>query len=224
MPNPYSHMSQPKKERRNTRHFWASHVAGWLLLWLNSNRGSPAYKRVENLLRQISEYLKAVDAYRLTHRDDPSGLTVWGGRIVEGSWDFPSFSREIDAAAEAIQNSLRRYKLRPELVRGKDRRLLFDWEPAEAKEYNSSERIGNQIRFTESHAIARIVELGQEGLIDRVKECPNCDTWFCAKFSHEKFCQPSCQQKFYRADPKWKRQRNAYMKRLRALHKDRVFK
>lgn len=216
----HSHMSQTR-EKQIIRHFAVLDRASLLLLWLNERRGTSAYRRVTGLLNNISQYLQAVKVYRGAH-PDKGYLAKWGMRVLPGALDFPTEDRDISSAARAINASLRRYKLRPEFDIGKGGRLWFEWEPANSKEYNSPKRIGNQLRFSESHAIARIVDLCHEGIIERVRECQSCGKWFGGKFSHSKFCSTQCQQSHYRANPEWKEYRRQYMRRLRILHQQKA--
>jgi len=146
--------------------------------------------------------------------------------VVAGAWEFPTFHPAVDRAGEAVARAFRRYVLRPEFVRGKGGKLLFDWEPAHRIKKGDPEYVGTgeeRFYFTECHAVARIIELCQAGLIEAVRRCP-CGKWFCAKFSHSKFCSTSCQQKIYRSSPEWREHRRNYMRRLRVQHKHTLFR
>ena len=77
--------------------------------------------------------------------------------------------------------------------------------------------------LTDPHAVTRIIELCHEGLIERHRRW-GCGKWFYAKFSHQKFCSDVCQLRIYKASPEWKAYRRDYMKRNRAMHKQRIFR
>src|SRR5439155_20011790 len=58
--------------------------------------------------------------------------------------------------------------------------------------------------ISEVDAVLDILSLAEEGILDRVRRCKQCQAWDFVKFSHQLFCGTKCQQKFYRSSPEWK--------------------
>jgi len=229
MPNTTSHiLHQMAPDER--RLYWGSEISHLLILWLNSTKGTARSKRVAALLELIDRCTAALAKIR---KQDPQGegRVWWEGRAIKGGsrLQAPFGSNEVKRAMEPVEAALRRYTFRAELAYGYGNRLLLDWVPANQSWRKSADRIGGPspqetyFIFTETHAVASIVELCHEGLIDRVRLC-SCGMWFYAKFSHQKFHSQACQQKAYRDNPEWKAHRRDYMKRNRALHAEHVFR
>jgi len=212
------------------RLYWGAELSRLLILWLNSTKGTARNKRVSVLLALID---RCTTALAEVGKQDPQGegRVWWEGRGIRGGSRLQAAfgSNEVKRAMEPVEAALRRYTFRAELAYCYANRLLFDWIPAKGNWLKGADHIGGPSRdethfvFTETHAVARIVELCHEGLIDRVRLCA-CGMWFYAKFSHQKFHSTTCQQKDYRASPVWKAHRAQYMKRNRALHAKHIFR
>jgi hypothetical protein len=56
----------------------------------------------------------------------------------------------------------------------------------------------------EGAQILKILSLSQKGVLDRVRMCRCCETWFFRRFHHQRYCQTNCQQKHYRSSEEWK--------------------
>ena len=222
MPNTNSHVSRQKAPHEK-RLYWGAEISRLLILWLNSTNRKARNKRVAALLSLIHRCTAAL-AQHSDHSIDVSELW-WEGRAIKGGGrvQYPTGSDKVKRAAEAVKTAFGRYTFRAELAYCYSNRLLFDWGPAKRDWLKGADRIGGPSRdethfvFTENQAVARIVELCHEGLIDRIRIC-SCGIWFYAKFSHMKFHSQKCQQQTYRDDPGWKAQRAAYMRRNRAVH------
>jgi hypothetical protein len=229
MPNTNSNMSRAKAPHEK-RLYWGEELSYLLLLWLNSTKGTARNKRVAALLELIGR-CTAVLAEQGNRDASVAGQLWWEGRAIKGGGQIqrPYGSSEVNRATEAVKAAFDKYAFRAELAYCYGNRLLFDWVPANRNWLKSADRIGGPSRdethfvFTETHAIARIVELCHEGLMERVRMC-SCGMWFYAKFSHQKFHTQACQQKAYRDDPSWKAYRREYMKRNRALHAKQLFR
>ena len=229
MPNTNSRMSHAKAPHEK-RLYWGGQLSRLLLLWLNSTKGTARNKRVAALLELIGRST-AVLAEQGNRDANVAGQLWWEGRAIKGGGriQHPYGSSEVNRAAEAVKAAFDKYTFRAELAYCYGNRLLFDWIPAKRNWLRGADRIGGPSRnethftFTETHAVARIVELCHEGLINRIRKC-SCGTWFYAKFSHMKFHSTACQQRVYRSDPEWKKRRSAWATRNRALHTKYVFR
>jgi hypothetical protein len=227
MANTTSRMSRTKPPHEK-RLYWGSELSRLLILWLNSTKGTPKHKRIVSLLTQIYEYFAAIGERAIPIELSEVGSLWWQGRPILGGtrFDYPSRQGAVNKAGDAIRAAFLKYAFRSELACGFGGRLLFDWIPAKGNWRKLADHVGDhedQFVFTETHAVVRIVELCQEGLILRVRMC-RCGVWFFVKFSHQKFHSTACQQRAYRDDPEWKAYRREYMKRNRALHAKQVLR
>jgi hypothetical protein len=225
-------MSHTNPAQRN-RTYWGSDTADLLIRWLNQTAGTARNRRIMELVGQITDYIRITDqaagSAPSPSRKSDKALLMWEGkRMPEGEF-LAVRNKEIEEAANAINLALRRYSLRPRLAGRYADRSLFAWSPPSKDWMTSGDKLPIEgvfpkayVVFTEGHAVKQITELCHEGLIDRLRKCP-CGNWFYAKFSHSKFCSPTCQQKIYRSSPEWKKHRQEWAKRNRALHKQRVF-
>jgi ribosomal protein S27AE len=67
----------------------------------------------------------------------------------------------------------------------------------------------------ESDAIRCLVQLAEEGLLERMRECPKCGKWLYATFRHQRFCSTKCQQTHYKSSEEWKSHRRVWMRNYR---------
>ena len=66
-------------------------------------------------------------------------------------------------------------------------------------------------------AVVAIKSLGEEGLLNRVRQCRKCRRWFYARVRHQEFCSVTCQQSHYRSSKEWKEHRRKWMRRYRRV-------
>ncbi len=64
----------------------------------------------------------------------------------------------------------------------------------------------------EGEALLTVVRISQKGVLNRLKKCPRCGKWFFARFRHQRFCQPKCQQEHFRDSDAWKAHRREWMR------------
>ncbi len=68
---------------------------------------------------------------------------------------------------------------------------------------------------SEERAVMYMVRLSELGLLERVRPCKWCTSWFFAKFAHQNYCKQECQQKAYAVSPEWRKHRREYMRDYR---------
>jgi hypothetical protein len=68
---------------------------------------------------------------------------------------------------------------------------------------------------SEAQAIVYLLDVAALGLIDRIRQCGWCTTWFFARFKHQRFCKTACQQNGYAKTPGWRKHRRDYMRKYR---------
>lgn len=76
----------------------------------------------------------------------------------------------------------------------------------------------------QSLAFMKLLQLGQQGVLNRVRRCARkeCGRFFYARFEHNRFCKtqkPRCQQRAAHSTEEWKLKRREYMKFLRHTKK-----
>jgi hypothetical protein len=74
---------------------------------------------------------------------------------------------------------------------------------------------------TYKNLLGIVVELARDGWLWRIRECGSCKRWFKAYLRKQWFCSDRCWEKHFRSTPRGKAKRNALMKRLRDLEKER---
>jgi hypothetical protein len=70
---------------------------------------------------------------------------------------------------------------------------------------------------SEERAAMHMVRLSELGLLERVRPCAWCTSWFFARFRHQNYCKRQCQQKAYAVSPKWQKHRREYMQNYRRV-------
>ena len=66
--------------------------------------------------------------------------------------------------------------------------------------------------FNEANAVMRLLELSENGYLDRVRTCVHCQCWFYAIRADGKFCRFQCRQQYFRSSPAFKQKRKLYMR------------
>ena len=78
-----------------------------------------------------------------------------------------------------------------------------------------TERNMRPINPSEAQAVVYLLNLAELGLIDRIRQCGWCTTWFYARFKHQRFCKTECQQNAYAKTTGWREHRRDYMRKYR---------
>lgn len=113
-------------------------------------------------------------------------------------------------------------RLRRGLVLGQINRQLFRHNfrigIRDSLEMFWNERNPPPVDPSEAQAAFYVSKLTELGLVDRIRSCGWCTTWFFAKFRHQRFCKKECQQKAYAVTPEWRSHRRDYMRNYRREH------
>jgi hypothetical protein len=56
------------------------------------------------------------------------------------------------------------------------------------------------------------------GQLSRIRECGHCKKWFLSKRTRQSYCSAGCRQQAFRATPRGKKKRAAYMRAYRKKH------
>jgi len=75
----------------------------------------------------------------------------------------------------------------------------------------------------EGRAAVAVLVLDQNSRVDRVRECRYCQTWFYARFKHQKFCSyraKKCQWKHFHSDD-WRKQNRERNRKYQASYRQR---
>jgi hypothetical protein len=153
---------------------------------------------------------------RITKRSDPKGIKfnrvhrilklVQDALALGGSHQSTEISKKglRVRILQEIDEHLRRYKFRLRIGDS----LEPCWTEPKARRVNPSEE----------QAVVYILKLSELGLIDRIRPCDWCTTWFFARFSHQKYCKTECQLRAYAKKPEWQEHRRRYMRKYRREH------
>ena len=169
-----------------------------LVSWLNERPRTRYHGRMELLLADLS-------VVRLHHRGiygwDPS--SYWSPDVIGAVEELPS---EVRRSLRRVQRELAHYRSWPQLygVNGVGH-MQFAW-------------IGVSRDRGFRHALHCMTMLGRQGLLERVKQCGKCRRWFYARFAHQGYCRPACQQAGYKSSEEWREHRKEYMREYRRRH------
>ena len=66
------------------------------------------------------------------------------------------------------------------------------------------------------HAILRVLldRINYPGELSRIRRCSDCQNWFYAATSHQRFCGEACRRRYTASCPEFKEKRRNYMKQV----------
>jgi hypothetical protein len=66
------------------------------------------------------------------------------------------------------------------------------------------------------HAILRVLldRINYPGELSRIRRCSDCQNWFYAATSHQRFCGEACRRRYTARSPQFKEKRRRYMKQV----------
>ncbi len=183
--------------------------------WLNSRKGKKSSARLLRLLIGLRELSGLSPVAQYANRDALERLLArpgkpfpgGRGRVIRVSLQDLSPSREYVRKIRRVDAQLARYKVRPRLTVSKAplfakygrARHLWDWHG----------------KNPETDAVLKLLELEQQGLLDRVRECRRCGQWLFARFVHQRFCTQACQLKAYQSSEYWREHRRQWWRAAR---------
>ncbi|HVN81558.1 MAG TPA: hypothetical protein VMW38_21395 [Terriglobia bacterium] len=198
MPKSLSHVSR-------TREYPGEELAAPLLGFLNQRRPPEDRKQVERLLENLQTLRMIVGERR--YRKGEWGDS-WGGRkskFVGLTWfaKDPFLGKKFKTALRAVRKELSRHRMWPDLEMITSPRSSSSGSSIDFRWDTGGSRV--------SEAVLQIVLLGREGLLWRIRRCPECGRWFFAKFRHQEYWPPACQIRHYKTSPEWREKRRKYM-------------
>jgi hypothetical protein len=186
-----------------------------LIEWLNAAVGSKSYLRVRQLINNVYTATLAGDAAVR----DRVYVHVGPAELLH---EKAQRRHEIDRLLRPISDSLRRYVFHPRLVflMTGQRRWWFDLigDPVSG-DYKLVRADGR--RVYEADVIFGVLRLASWGFLDKIKQCLTCQKWLYAHPSHKKFCDSTCQLKYFASTPSQKEKRAAYMRDYRIKTKEK---
>ena len=112
-----------------------------------------------------------------------------------------------------VNNLLGRYTARPFFVPVHDGRPLRDWSinwlPVGGKKIGGKKPEA----YLELYIVLQIIEIARAGRISAFKQCDDCQTWYFAKFSHQRFCSADCKEHFHRSNEADKKRRREWARK-----------
>ena len=170
-----------------------------LVHWLNGDPRDPYRKRILKMLHHIFELLNV----RLRTKGGPTEEDLPEGVRLVSSQEFSRRVEEVRRDFDKYLPKIRLGGINYGRITGRAR-LTFT--PAWSK---------TPIKAV--LAVEAIKLLGEEGQLERVRQCRKCKRWFYARVRHQEFCSTACQQSHYRSSEEWKEQRRKWMRRYRLL-------
>ena len=174
------------------RRYKGQQLAEPLLEWLNHPEWEhPGKRKVFRVLEQLQGLIATASWEDITKElvDLPKPFLMVRPIVQRREWK---------AAWEGLKKELRKCKFHPDLRSiDEGERLNFYW---------------REVSRNSLHGlIHKILLLADLGMLLRVKKCRQCQTWFYAKFSHSKFCNPVCRKKHSDSVQRGKKHRREYM-------------
>lgn len=175
------------------REFTGEFEAGRLIIWLLASEYGPR----KRILRPSDD---RTAEFKRVHRL----LTLARQALALGKSSHSTDASKKGLRIRLLQQidlHLRRYNFRLRV----DDSLGPDW----------TERNVRPIDPSEAQAVVYLLNLAELGLIDRIRQCGWCTTWFYARFKHQRFCKTECQQSAYAKTSDWREHRRDYMRKYR---------
>ena len=170
-----------------------------LVHWLNGDPRDPYRKRILKMLHRIFEVLKI----RLRSTGGPTEDDLPDGVRFVSSKEFSRRIEEVQRDFDKYLPKLRFAGIDSGRIKGRARLSFIP--------------IWSKTPFQAVLAVEAIKLLGEEGRLERVRQCRKCKRWFYARVRPQKFCSTACQQSHYRSSEEWKEQRREWMRRYRLL-------
>lgn len=189
-----------------------------LIEWLNAAVGTKSYQRVSDLIRNILSADTAVD---VALRDNVFVHVGKRGDSIPA--EKSRRRREVHKLLRLVSRAFTDYVFHPRLtcvLFGKQRWWFDLFGEAVPGDYRLTRSDGR--RVYEADAVFGIFRLASYRFLDRIRQCLTCQKWLYAHPSHKKFCNLSCQLKYFASTPRQKEKRAEYMRRYRIDQKQEM--
>lgn len=188
--------------------------------WLNKHATDPAGRRIAALVHD----LKSLSGRRPRFQPPTGQVAAWfekhfkvdlRGLRWPKAWETVEAGQDCDPAVfERARRRLSRYAFRPWLlapfIRGEmQNSLSIMW-------MSTSRRVKKQ----EAWAVALLVRLTEDGLLDKVRQC-SCGKWFFPKKSYQEVCSRQCYLKGYWKTKEYRASHRKYMRGYYQIQKVR---
>jgi hypothetical protein len=189
-------MANVHKPLLRSHHFIGEDEAHDLIVWMNCNeyrqnrRVTPKDRRPAfQRMHRVLELAREVESTLVVH-------AATSGRLA------PQLITEL----RLLNCALARYTFRPHFP--DPPRFFLVWRSPNPE----------QVIPSEHRAVLSLTKLLELRLLDRIRSCSQCTTWFFARYRHSKFCKTVCQQKHYALSPEFRDARRTYMREYRRKH------
>ena len=197
-----SHRRRSDKIGKDKRQFAGEKVSQPLVELLNAGdralgrRTATSRRRMEKLFGTVSAMLS------LTKETTSHLLT-------------PRADNQYESLIRSLNRQLRRYRETrlPFFVLSDDKEWWFDYVV----------QIPG-VPVEEQRAVAAFIQLGESGLLERVRRCSHCQKWIFARFPHQSCCSAYCRERLFRSSEQWKAKRRKKAKEYYWLHRNKNVK
>jgi hypothetical protein len=149
--------------------------------------------------------------------ENPGLMMPWEDQNKAADEKFLAAKRQHQQVLRRLNRQLRTYQASPCIfpslkIRG---RWVNFWQSP----MGVSRKLADEMEL-----VLRLIEIAENGYLDRIRRCRMCASWFVAQTSHQEHCDTKCQQRKFRSKPEFRARRRQYMRDLRALHSQKLFR
>lgn len=189
-------------KRKIKRQFAGEKTSQPLVELLNA-KNSAFGRRTAASRRRMEELFEAVSAMLSLTKEAPSQLLS------------RSADREYESHIRSLNRQLKRYRETrcPFFVLSNNKDWWFDYVIRTPG-----------VPAGEGKAVSAFIQLGEAGLLGRVRRCNHCQKWIFARFPHQSCCSAYCRERFFRSSEHWKAKRRKKAREYYWLHKNKNIK
>lgn len=190
--------------------------------WLNSAKGTAAYRRVIAFRGELEFLSKTLVVLRQQRREAKAGRPHGRAAILadaNAAAELGKLQEQFRTRHNALNQVLSRYTYIPALAYSPDfSAWRFNTVPKHrtaGQEIELSDGVMT-IRVTESSVIAALARLAASRELNKVRLCEQCGKrWIVSLREMDKFCKSDCREASYKKSPEFKNRKAANQRRYR---------
>jgi hypothetical protein len=195
--------------KRRAAEFQGEKEGNPLSEWLRAQpKRSKAYQRIETILKLLNEIVRIESEAREHHGWTTARVSQWR-KLGLGIVFAHGKHQDVARLKAALNKQLQTYPGFPVLSH-----IATTGTPEITHGVASK-----QIRPSEVGALNAVLSLARQGLLDRMRQCQQCNRWFFARFQHQLSHDSKCRIKHSRSTEQAKEKHRQRMRDYYKLHK-----